>query len=68
MVYGMAKDFGVSGLRVGALASRNQELLDAHTNLVQKTKKFFGLSHFILETIYIVLYNVVAIIVRWCII
>ena len=51
MVYGMAKDFGVSGLRVGALASRNQELLDAHTNLVQKTKKFFGLSHFILETI-----------------
>jgi hypothetical protein len=46
VVYGMAKDFGVSGLRVGALASRNQELLDAHTNLVQKTKKFFGLSHF----------------------
>ena len=33
VVYGLAKDFGVSGLRVGALASRNQELLDAHTNL-----------------------------------
>ena len=41
VVYGMAKDFGVSGLRVGALASRNRELLDAHTNLVQKTKKLF---------------------------
>ena len=33
LVYGLAKDFGVSGLRIGALASRNQDLLDAHSNL-----------------------------------
>lgn len=33
LVYGMAKDFGVSGLRVGVLATRNQELLQAHTNI-----------------------------------
>ena len=33
LVYGLAKDFGVSGLRIGALASRNKELLDAHSNL-----------------------------------
>ena len=33
VVYGLAKDFGVSGLRVGALASRNTELLQLHSNL-----------------------------------
>jgi len=33
VVYGLAKDFGVSGLRVGALASRNAELLELHSNL-----------------------------------
>jgi len=33
LVYGLAKDFGVSGLRVGVLASRNQDLLQAHANI-----------------------------------
>ena len=33
VVYGLAKDFGVSGLRIGALASRHEELLAAHSNL-----------------------------------
>lgn len=33
IVYGLAKDFGMSGLRIGALASRNQELLDVHSNI-----------------------------------
>lgn len=33
VVYGLAKDFGVSGLRVGMLASRNQTLLKMHSNV-----------------------------------
>eukprot|EP00929_Paragymnodinium_shiwhaense_P081679 TRINITY_DN42808_c0_g1_i1.p1 TRINITY_DN42808_c0_g1~~TRINITY_DN42808_c0_g1_i1.p1 ORF type:complete len:472 (-),score=99.93 TRINITY_DN42808_c0_g1_i1:205-1620(-) len=33
IVYGMAKDFGVSGLRIGLLATTNKTLLEAHMNI-----------------------------------
>jgi len=33
MIYGFSKDFGISGMRVGLIYSKNEEFLKAYTNL-----------------------------------
>ena len=33
MIYGLSKDFGISGMRVGVVYSKNQEFLTSYTNL-----------------------------------
>lgn len=33
MIYGLSKDFGISGMRVGLVYSKNQEFLASYTNL-----------------------------------
>lgn len=33
MIYGFSKDFGISGMRVGVVYSKNEEFLTAYTNL-----------------------------------